>query len=67
MANGDRKGQIFPSILTRIMEYFPCSPLDTSLYIRKTWKRLPEFPEYAEMRHGDVILNKNDAVDMRPA
>ena len=24
--------------------------------IGKTWKRLPENPKYAEMRHGDVIL-----------
>ena len=29
--------------------------LNTSLYW-KCLKRLPENPEYAEMRHGDVIL-----------
>ena len=26
------------------------------VYTGKTWKRLPENPEYAEMCHGDVIL-----------
>ena len=27
------------------------------------WKRLPENPEYAEMRHGDVILTLHDVID----
>ena len=38
------------------MDYFSCSPLNNSFYIEKTCKRLPENSEYAEMRHGDVIL-----------
>ena len=31
----------------------------TTKYLKiywKAWKRLPENPEYAEMRHGDAIL-----------
>ena len=54
MTNGDREGRIF--LLSQIMDSFSCSPLNTSFYIGKTWKRLPENPEYAEMRHGDIIL-----------
>ena len=38
------------------MDSFSCSLQDTSFYIRKTSKRLPENSEYAKMRHGDVIL-----------
>ena len=40
------------------MDSFSCSPLNT-LFIN----RLPENPEYAEMRHGDVI----DVTDQRAA
>ena len=50
-----RDGFFYPT-LTRLMDSFSCSALNTSFYIGKTWKRLPENPEYAEMRHGDVIL-----------
>ena len=57
MTNGDQEGRFFLSILTRIINCFSCSPLSTAFYIRKTWKRLPENLEYAEMRHGDVIFN----------
>ena len=28
-------------------------------------KRLPEIPEYAEIRHGDGILTLNDVTDRR--
>ena len=38
------------------MDSFSRLPLNTSFYIGKNVKRLPENPEYAEMRHGDVIL-----------
>ena len=38
------------------MGSFSCLPLNTSFYIGKTLKRLPENPEYAEMQHGDKIL-----------
>ena len=38
------------------MDSFSCWPLNTSCYIDKTWTRLPENPEYAERRHGDIIL-----------
>ena len=56
MTIGDREGRIFYPILTRIMDSFSCSPLITSFILKKTWKSLPENYEYAEMRHGDVIL-----------
>ena len=36
--------------------FFFGSPQNTSFYIGKTLKRILENPEYAEMRHGDVIL-----------
>ena len=57
MTNRDHvQRRIFLSHLTRIIESFSCSPLNTSFYIGKTWKILLENPEYAEMWHGDVIL-----------
>ena len=34
--------RFFYPILTQIMDSFSCSPLNTSFYIRKAWKRLPE-------------------------
>ena len=49
MTNSDHEGQIF-------LDSFSCSPLNTSFYIGRTWKRLPENPEFAKMRHGDVIF-----------
>ena len=49
MINCDPEGQIIP-ILTQIIDYFSYSPLKTTfLYLIK---RLPEVPEYAEMRHN---------------
>ena len=57
MTNGECEGRIFfYPILTWIMNSFSCSPLNTSFYIGKPWKSLPENPEYAEMQHGDLIL-----------
>ena len=50
------RDKFFYPILTRTMNSFSCSPLNTSFYIGKTWKRLPENPKYAEMGHGAVIL-----------
>ena len=46
---------IYPTI-TLMMDNFSCSPFNTSFILEKTWKRLPEYPEYAVMRHGDIIL-----------
>ena len=49
-----------------------CTPLlSTAFYNGNTCKRLSENPEFAEMRHGDVILHYNDvtsrrAVSVRP-
>ena len=51
MSNGDREGQIFL--------YHPFFFLLTTKYLILYWKymkKLPENPEYAEMRHGDAIL-----------
>ena len=56
MTKGDREGWIFYPIHTQIMDSFSCSLLNTSFYIGKTCKRLPENPEHAEMRHGNIIL-----------
>ena len=50
------RDRFFYPILTRIMDSFSCSPLNTSFYIWKTWKKLPENPQKAEMRHGHAIL-----------
>ena len=38
------------------MNSFSCSPLNASFMSEKTWKRLPENSEYAEIKHGDVTL-----------
>ena len=56
MTNGDREGQIFLSPLTHIMDSYSCPTLSTTFYNRKNMKRLRENPDFAEMRHGDVIL-----------
>ena len=58
-----REGFFYP-ILTRKMDTFSCSPLNTSFYIGKHKKMLPENPEYAEMRHGDVkFYHCNDVTE----
>ena len=52
MTNVDHKGRIFQS-----HPYMNngCFFLLTTKYLERTWKRLSGNPEYAEMRHGDVI------------
>ena len=59
--NGDHEGQIFLSHPHTNNGYFFLLTTKTSFYIgKKTHKnRLPENPEYAEMRHCDVILTFN--------
>ena len=56
MPIGDHEGPI----LKQIMDYFSCSPLSITfhciLYLKNMKKRLQENPEFAEIRHGDVIL-----------
>ena len=50
-------GFFYPT-LTRIIDSFSCSPLNTLFYNwEKTWKRLLQNHEYANMRYGDIILN----------
>ena len=66
---GDREGRIFLSHPhTNNGAFFLLTTLKYLIYISKTWKRLPENPEYAEMGHGDVIFNfYNDVTDRRAA
>ena len=47
-------GFFYPT-LTQIMDFFLLTTKYHILYW-KTWKRLPENPEFADMRHGEVIL-----------
>ena len=51
------------------MDSLSCLPLNTSFYMEKHEKRLPENPEYAEMSHGDVLFNitMTSQIDVRPA
>ena len=55
MTNGDHEGRIFYPVLTQIKEYVSCSPLKPQFYW-KSMKNASRKHEYAEMRHGDVIL-----------
>ena len=59
------RGGFFYPTLNLMMDTFSCSPF----ILGKMWKRLPENPEYAEMRHGDVIFNitMTSLIDVRPA
>ena len=57
MTNSDRERRIFLSHPhTNNGLFFSLTIKYLFLYWKKTWKRLPENPGYAEMRHGDVIL-----------
>ena len=53
------------------MDSYFCSPLNTSFILDKLEKKLPENPEYAEMRHRDVIftlqLRHGSTCDQREA
>ena len=55
MTNGDHEGQIFYPTLTRIMDSFSCSPLNTAVYVLKMFPEIPEFLLEATC-HDDVIL-----------
>ena len=47
----------FYPILARIMDSFSCSPHNNSFDIgKKHEKDFQKYHEYAEMRHGDIIL-----------
>ena len=57
MTNGNREGRIFLSHPHTNNGLFSCSPLSTAFYIEKeNLKKFTENLEFAEMRHGDVIL-----------
>ena len=57
MTIGDREGQIFLSHPhTHDGYFFLLTTKYLILYKKKGVKRLSENPEFAEMRHGDVIL-----------
>ena len=49
-----RRDGFFYPILTRIMDSFSYSQLNTSFILEKL--KIPENCEYADMRHGDIIL-----------
>ena len=57
MTIGDREGRIFLSHpRTNYGFSFLAHHLISHSYWNKTLRRLPETPEYAEMRYGDVML-----------
>ena len=62
MTNGDPKGRIFYPTLTRQIDYFSCTPINT---VFSCLKRLQEVPEIAEMRNGMMALffHNNDSID----
>ena len=66
MTKGDRAGRIFLSHPhTNIGFFFLLTTKHCILYWKKNMKRLPEDPEFAEIRHGDVILTLR-ASSVRP-
>ena len=73
ITNGDRERRIFLSHPQKNNEFFFF--LLTTRYLICYWekkheKRLPGNPEYAEMRHADVILilcTMTSRIDVRPA
>ena len=56
MTNVDHEGRIFLSHPHKNNGFFSCSPFNTSFILDILEQRLSEYPKYAEMRHGDVIL-----------
>ena len=57
MTNGDRDSRFsFLSNLTQIMDSFSCSTTKYHILYWKHEKCFQKNPEYAEMRHGDIIL-----------
>ena len=62
MTNGDHEGRLFLSHPhTNNGFFFLLTTKYLIVYWKKHEKRLPENPENAEMRHGDVIL-KEEAI-----
>ena len=55
MAIGDREGRIFLSHPHIYDGYFFLLTTKYLILYYKDMKKLPEDPEFAEMRHGDVI------------
>ena len=56
MTNGNPEGRIFLSHLHTHDGFFFLLTTKYLILYKKDVKRLPENPEFAEMRHGDVIL-----------
>ena len=56
MTISDREGQIFLSHPHTHDGYFFLLPTKYVILYYKDMKKLHENPEFAEMRHGDVIL-----------
>ena len=64
MTNGDLRDGFFYLSLTRIMDYFSCSPLFLFIYllIYVFYDTLPEVPEYAKMQFHIMTLHNNDVL-----
>ena len=56
MTIGDHERRIFLSHPHTHVEYFFLFTTKYLILYNKDMKKLPENPEFAEMRHGDVIL-----------
>ena len=62
LPSDDREGSIFLSHPHTHDGYIFFSHHQIPSFILEDVKRLPENPEFAEMRHGDVILTHNNDV-----
>ena len=56
MTNGDREGQIFLSHPHVNNSFLVAHHLEPHFRLEKNMKTFSRNPEFAEMRHGDVIL-----------
>ena len=71
MTNGDHEGQIFYLTLTRIMDYFSCSPLNTSFHFEnKTRQHEIDFKKILNTLRCDMVMSfkhSNDVPDRHAA
>ena len=69
VTNGDHEGLIFLSYSHTNHGFFFLLTIKYFILIeeKKHEKRLPENPQYAETRHGDVVLHYNDVKDRHAA
>ena len=67
MTNGDHEGRIFLSHPHTNNGFFFLLTTKYLILYWKNMKRLPENPEYAEVRRDDVTLTLHDVTDRRAA